>query len=498
MRLSKSKYVRGLQCPKMLWMDKYMPEKAVVNQSLEAVFANGDVVGDLAMQYYGDFVEVTEFKEDGSLDLGKMIERTQREIENGTINICEASFSEDGLYCAVDILHKNSDGWDIVEVKSSSHIRDVYFDDMTYQLFVLKKAGLDITGIYNLHINGNYVRHGELDLQQLFTLEDCTETCFAKLADVQKNIDDISNYLADVGEIEPLKDIDVGCEKPYECIYYKYCSRHLPSPSVFDISRISSAKKYELYHKGIMSYEDVIEQGIKLSKNQKMQVEAEYKNLPPYIDKEKIKSCVDEYEYPIYYLDFETYQQTVPLFDDLKPNQQIPFQYSLHIQYEKGGELEHREFLGDPTTDPRRALCEQMCRDIPKDVCTLVYNDAFEKTRIREMAELYPYLAEHLMNIHDNIKDLMIPFKNKFYYSKELSGSYSIKYVLPALCPNDPELDYHSLEGIHNGSEAMNAYPDLVNHTPEEQAVIRKNLLAYCNLDTLAMVKVLEKLYDMC
>lgn len=177
---------------------------------------------------------------------------------------------------------------------------------------------------------------------------------------------------------------------------------------------------------------------------------------------------------------------------------QVPFQYSLHIQNEKGGDLEHREFLGEAGADPRRALAEQLCRDIPKDVCTLAYNMSFEKTRIKELANQFPDLADHLMNIHDNIKDLMLPFQNHYYYSEALEGSYSIKKVLPALCPNDPELDYHALEGIHNGGEAMQAYPDLVNHTPEEQAIIRKNLLAYCRLDTLAMVKVLEKLYDMC
>lgn len=498
MYLSKSKYVRGLQCPKILWMDKYMPEQAAENPNLEAIFATGNMVGDLAMQYFGDFVEVTELKEDGKLDLGKMIERTKEEIEKGTSNICEASFSEDGLYCAVDILHKNPYGWDIIEVKSSTGVHPVYYEDMTYQLYVLRKAGLNITGVYNMHLNSNYVRKGELDLKQLFTLEDCTETCFFKLADVQENIDNISNYLEKAGDVEPVKDIDMCCEDPYKCAYYDYCSRHLPSPSVFDISRLKTSKKYEYFHNGIVSFEDVFMKAPKLSDKQWMQVDAEYKNLPPYIDKLGIKSCLDEYTYPIYYLDFETYQQPVPMFDDSRPYQQIPFQYSLHIQYEKGGELEHREYLGDPTTDPRRALCEQMCRDIPKNACTLVYNDAFEKTRIKEMAAIYPDLAEHLMNIHDNIKDLMKPFQFKCYYSKELGGSYSIKHVLPTLCPNDPELDYHNLDGIHNGGEAMNAYPDLVNHTPEEQAIIRKNLLAYCKLDTLAMVKVLEKLYDMC
>ena len=498
MNLSKSKYVRGLQCPKILWMDKYMPEQAPENPNLEAIFATGNMVGDLAMQYFGDFVEVTELKEDGKLDLGKMIERTKEEIEKGTNNICEASFSEGGLYCAVDILHKNPYGWDIIEVKSSTGVHPVYYEDMTYQLYVLRKAGLNITGVYNMHLNSNYVRKGELDLKQLFVLEDCTEICTFKLADVQDNIDNIVDYLDKTGDVEPVKDIDMCCEEPYKCAYYDYCSRHLPSPSVFDINRLKKAKKYEYYHNGIVSFEDVFMKAPKLSDKQWMQVDAEYKNLPPHIDKLGIKSCLEQYTYPIYYLDFETYQQPVPMFDDSRPYQQIPFQYSLHIQYEKGGELEHREFLGDPTKDPRRALCEQMCHDIPKDACVLVYNESFEKTRIREMADDLPDLAEDLMRIHDSIKDLMLPFQKKYFYSKELEGRYTIKLVLPTLCPNDPELDYHNLDGIHNGGEAMNAYPDLVNHTPEEQAIIRKNLLAYCKLDTLAMVKVLEKLYDMC
>lgn len=122
----------------------------------------------------------------------------------------------------------------------------------------------------------------------------------------------------------------------------------------------------------------------------------------------------------------------------------------------------------------------------------------FEKMVIKSLAETYPDLADHLMNIHDNIKDLMVPFQKQYYYSEVLEGSYSIKYVLPAMCPDDPELDYHALDGIHNGGEAMTAFADLPNHTPEEIKTIRKNLLAYCRLDTLAMVKILEKLCDMC
>ena len=200
----------------------------------------------------------------------------------------------------------------------------------------------------------------------------------------------------------------------------------------------------------------------------------------------------------MYFLDFETFQPAIPKFDGTKPYMQIPFQYSLHIQDCKGAEPEHREFLAKEGTDPRRSLAEKLCEDIPLDVCTLAYNMKFEKMIIKSLAEEFADLAPHLMNIYENIKDLMVPFEKKYYYDRAFEGSYSIKYVLPAMCPNDPELNYHNLDGIHNGGEAMAAFDGLEKRSPEEVAQIRKNLLAYCRLDTLAMVKILEKLDDIC
>ena len=491
MYLSKSKYTRALQCPKMLWMDTYMPEKAEGSESTEEVFETGNEVGDLARQYFGDSALV-----DFDKGLSSMLEETQEYINSGEANIAEASFAVDGLFCSVDILHKNPYGWDIIEVKSSTWVHSVYYDDMAFQFYVLNKLGMNITGVYNMHINGNYVRQGDLDLNQLFTVVDCTETILEKQRTLKSNIEGIRRYMALAEDFEPEKDLGIYCFEPYPCAYYNYCKRHLPENSVFDIRNFGKKKKLDLYHNGIISFEDVIRSKSKLSKSQLLQVESAVYHSKPAIDKRKIKSCLEEYTYPLYYLDFETYQSAIPEYDGEKPYMQIPFQYSLHIQYEKDGELEHKEHLGVAGTDTRRALAEQLCRDIPKDVCSLAYNMKFEKMVIKQLAEQYPDLAEHLMNIHDNMKDLMIPFKQKYYYSEALEGSYSIKYVLPALCPDDPELDYHNLEGIHNGSEAMAAFPDLLNHTLEEQEQIRKNLLAYCGLDTLAMVKVLEKLYE--
>jgi hypothetical protein len=474
-------------------MDMYKSEEAYEDLSLQEIYERGNDVGDLARRYFGDYKLV-----DFDKGLSSMIEETQEFINSGATNIAEASFSYNGNFCSVDILHKSPYGWDIVEVKSSTYVHSVYLDDMAYQWYVLRKCGLNITGVYNMHLNSNYVRRGELDLNQLFTVEDCTEEVFLRMPYIEQNIQQIEQFFARTEDFEPEYDIGMHCESPYECAYKGYCQRNLPKPNIFDVrGRLAKKKKYQFYYDGIISFEDIAKKA-KLSKKQMLQVETDVLNKQPTVDKKHIKKCLDELTYPLYYLDFETYMQAVPKYDGISPYMQIPFQYSLHIQYEKGGVYEHREHLGKEGTDTRRALAEQLCKDIPKDVCSLAYNMKFEKMIIRQLANEYPDLAEHLMDIHDNMKDLMVPFEKGDYYCKEMQGSYSIKYVLPALCHNDPELDYHNLDQIHNGSEASTTFANLHTKSPEEIESTRKNMLAYCGLDTLAMVKILEKLYEIC
>lgn len=173
---------------------------------------------------------------------------------------------------------------------------------------------------------------------------------------------------------------------------------------------------------------------------------------------------------------------------------QIPFQYSLHYIEHEGGRLKHKEFLAESETDPRRALAEQLCEDIPMNVCVTAYNKAFECARIKELAAVFPDLSEHLLNIRDNIIDLLVPFQSGWYYNQAMGGSFSIKSVLPAIFPNDPSLDYNNLEGVHNGGEAMNIFPKIADMSPEDQEKARHDLLKYCELDTYAMVKVWQEL----
>ncbi|SFB66530.1 DUF2779 domain-containing protein [Ruminococcus albus] len=487
--LSKSKYCKGIQCPKILWLDAYKPEVGE-NILSENVIANGNLVGDLARSYFRDYYLV-----DFSYIKTEMTKKTQEFINAGAENIAEAAFLYDGLYCAVDILHKNGDGWDIVEVKSSTHLTEIYVEDMAFQYYLLTKCGLNIKRVFNMHLNGAYVRHGELDLSKLFVMEDCTDVVIAKCDSVDHNIADIRSYVS-VTE-EPERDIDLYCEKPYECAYRKYCGKHLPENSIFDLAGMFAKTKYKHYHNGIITYEDILDnaKAIKLNSKHRRQVESILYDRPDEINTDNIQAFLNTIRYPVYHLDFETFQHAVPEFDEERPYQQIPFQYSLHIE-QVDGSLEHREFLGKEGTDPRRALAEQLVSDIPMGVCSLAYNMSFEKGVIERLAKQFPDLSEHLMDIHDNMHDLMIPFKDQDYYSSAMNGSYSIKYVLPALYPYDPELDYHNLDGVHNGSEASYAFADMPNHTPEEIEEIRQNLLRYCGLDTYAMVKVLRKLRE--
>jgi len=229
-----------------------------------------------------------------------------------------------------------------------------------------------------------------------------------------------------------------------------------------------------------------------LSQSQRFQVEAELTGNE-IINKEGIKEFLDQVSYPLYFLDFETFQQAVPQFDMLRPYEQIPFQYSLHYIEVEGGELKHSEFLGKEGADPRNELVKSLVDNIPDEACIVTYNSSFEKRIIRELTSKFPQHSNRLMNIHDNIIDLMVPFQNKYFYKPEMKGSYSIKYVLPALVP---ELSYKELE-ISGGGQASETYASLhlIKDTSEVDRT-RKNLLEYCKLDTLAMVKIMRILEE--
>lgn len=498
MYFSKSKYTGLWQCPKIAWLNKYKSEEKVLDSSTLARMSAGNEVGDLAMQLFGDYKEVTSYKIDGSLDLNKMKQLTLDYINEGVENICEASFEYKGLYCACDILRKEEDGYSIYEVKSSTHEDNyIYIVDISYQKYVLEKCGIKIINTFLINVDSSYVRGDELDIQKLFKITKVSKEVDIEISNVESLIEQ-AIVLLDSKE-EPNIDLSINCNNPYKCSYFEYCTKHLPKPNIFDLYRLPFNKKIDNYKKGIISYDSISNSKDIMKNPTRNRVVNHYLNdLSPYIEKDNIEEYLATLSYPLYFLDFETMQPVIPLFKGTSPYQQIVFQYSLHYIEEKGGEIKHKEFLAVSGEDPRRAVAESLVANIPADVCVLAYNKAFERGRLEELAETFEDLAIHLRAIKDNMKDLLDPFQKGMYYKKEMGNSFSIKSVLPALFPNDPSLNYKNLEGVHNGGEAMSLFPKIKDMDINEQQIARKNLLKYCELDTFAMVKIYLHLLEIC
>lgn len=491
MCLSKSKYVQVRTCAKAAWISKYHPELIVEDVNTRARIQTGKDVEREARLYFAPFVDVTVLKDDGSLDLSQMLVNTRIEMQKGTSVICEAAFSCDDLYCAVDILCSEEDGWAIYEVKSSSEgMQDKYLADVAFQKYVLEHCGVKVTGVNLVCIDTSYVlSKGGLDRSGFF-----------KIIDLSEQIEEeqllVPQYLRIAEEVlenrkEPCSVLKEECK---DCDFFAYCTKKLPSPNVFDLYRMPMKKKLDFFNQGKIGFDKLQAEKDKLNEIQQRQIDFSIQDRGTYTDREKIQRFLSNLSYPLYFLDFETMQPAIPFCEGTHPFAQIPFQYSLHYIEREGDKLLHKEYLAQSGTDPRRGIAEALCRDIPKNVCVTAYNKSFECTRLKELTDMFPDLAEHLLTIESNIVDLLIPFQKGWYYKKEMGGSFSIKSVLPAICPNDPELDYHKLEDVHNGGEAMSIFPQIQYMKPKEQQRARGNLLKYCELDTKAMVKVWEEL----
>ncbi len=488
--LSKSRYCSCLQCKKILWLNQYGHEKAS-SKGNDSVLETGRKVGELAKGLFGEYEDVPTDR-----DIAFRIKKTGELLKEAPNVIAEASFSHNNNFCSVDILKNDSDGVEIYEVKSSTEIRDIYLDDVAYQYFVLSNIGLKVKKAAIVYINNEYVRGKELDMTQLFNIEDVTDITIQKQDEIKSNIDEINDFMEIHGEdSEPETDIGLNCFNPYQCSFWQYCTRDLPKPNVFDIAIMQKRLKFKKYYEGKISFEDLKNE--KLNEKYLEQIDFELNDREPKINRSAVEDVLDLLNYPLYFIDYESCQHAVPELEGTRPYQQIPFQYSLHIIREKGAPLEHKEFLGEVDDENIiRTFAESMISDMPENGSVIVYNKGFEAARNREIAEMYPDLKEEMERFNGNIVDLMVPFRSRDYYTKEMKGSYSIKYVLPALYPDDPELDYVNLPLVHNGGEASEAFLSLKNKTPEEQIEIRNGLLEYCKLDTLAMVKIWEKLKE--
>jgi hypothetical protein len=439
----------GLQCHKRFYLNRF--HKNLANpeeEQAQAIFQTGTDVGLLAQNLFpGGINAQGEDEWHGEAS----VKRTTEYLQTHSI-IYEAAFLFNGVICAVDILVRKGNAFYAYEVKSTNSVKEQHIEDAALQYYVLSNCGLNLHDFSILHFNNEYVRVGEINIAQLFTAASVLESIEAKQAFIPKNIADFKKliYLKNIPEVE----MGPHCNKPYACNFSNYCQSLLA-----------------------VEEQDEIELDQTIVVNQ-----------------ESWTHFKQDFKYPLFFFDFETVMYAVPEFNFSRPYQQIPFQYSLHILFEPHSKLKHNSYLGNGLADPRPDLIEQMIRDLGNTGSIITWNMSFEKGVIAKLAIDFPEYEEELMAIHSRIVDLMHPFrpKQRVVYSEAFGGSYSIKKVLPVMVP---ELNYSALN-IQEGGTASFMYGQMGLLEPNEREQLREDLLAYCHSDTLAMVRIWERVEE--
>ncbi|GMR11535.1 MAG: DUF2779 domain-containing protein [Anaerolineae bacterium] len=482
--LSKSTFLRGLQCHKSLYLNRYRRDlRDEISPEQQAVFATGREVGELAR---GLFPGGVQSRPPNSFQFQRAVEVTRELIDGGKDIIYEAAFQHEQVLALVDILVREGDRWRAYEVKSSASVKDVHIPDAGIQYYIMRGQGIELADLSIVHLNTSYVRQGELDLEQLFTIV----SVYPQVLELQPELPDLVAELKGIlaGGMVPEVPIGPQCTDPYDCDFIGYCWSGVPEYSVFNVARLSKKKAFGLYREGIVRTVDVPDD-YPLGDTAAFQVQRDKDGRTTIADV-AVQAFLQTLNYPLYYLDFETFNPAIPPFDGTRPYRQIPYQYSLHKKESPTADLEHTGFLAEAGIDPRLPLIESMLSDLEGPGDIVVYS-GFEAGRIKDLAEQFPEHSEALLALLERIVDLMQPFKDRAYYAPEMHGSYSIKAVLPALVP---DLSYEGLV-IKDGGEAMRAYYELaVEKNPDRIEAIRHDLWEYCKLDSLAMVRILEKL----
>ena len=486
-QLSKSRYMAGLQCLKRLYLETYRRELAdPVDQAQQARFDAGTAVGELARQRFpgGKLVAEEYYQHE------QAVRTTRRLLRSVPVPpIYEAAFSFEGIRTRVDVLYKNEGpGFDMVEVKSSTGVSPVHIPDVAIQMHVLEGAGVPVDRAWLMHVNNAYMYEGgPYDPEQLFSLEDVTEQARAFAAD---NIGDDLDRMWEALRQGTEPDIETGrhCNKPYKCSFFGHCHRNGPEHPIRQLPRLGAKLWVRLREGGIQEIGSIPADFPGLNDTQR-RVRDSVVMGAPFVGPD-LAGVLDEISYPVSFMDFETVGPALPLYVGTRPYQTVPFQWSLHIRDADGG-LTHREFLNGDADDPRERFVVSLLDAVPSEGSVVVYS-SFEKSRLTEMARLFPQHENRLEALCARLFDLLDVVRGH-YYHPGFHGSYSLKSTLPALVP---DLSYGDLE-IQGGDVASIGYTRMIAaDTPEpEKAEIQEAMLAYCKRDTEAMVRVLDALH---
>lgn len=473
---------------KAIWLYRHKPELADKPSSFQQnLFDQGKEVGALATKLFPKGVLIAEdYKQ-----TEQALQKTSQVMQANPDAMFEPAFMFSNVLIRVDILKNNKDGtWDLIEVKSTNGVEPkAHYDDIAIQKWVLANCGIKIRQAMLMHLNREYSRIGELELDKLFTFEVLDSEVAPLLVSIPNDLEVIQ---ANLNSSNP-PEIQIGtrCGNPYDCEFTTHCWSHVNHGSIHTLGRISEKKRSELTDRGVENIKDIPD-NFELSANQVIEFKS-FKEDAPQIELKKIKAHLDELSYPLYFLDYESVAYAIPRFDGNWPHRHIVTQYSLHIQRAPGLALEHKCYLHSSDTDSSFNVAESLLRDIADDGGSIVvYHQTYEKERTKELADELPELSKRLLSLVERMWDLEVPFAKRWYWDKKFDGSSSIKNVLPIF---RPEFSYSDLV-IQKGDDAQMQFAQMIRHPADspQHLAIREALLKYCERDSFAMVIILAEL----
>jgi hypothetical protein len=483
--LSKSRYLAGLQCPKRLWTEVHARHLIPpVDPSTEARFAEGHEVGELATQLYPGGLAI----DPGTLRWDRVVAETSKALSQRR-PLYEAAFRHGGAACRVDILvPAPSDQWDVLEVKSSTRVKEVHLRDLALQGYVLEGSGIGVRDYYLVHLDRSYVRHGDLDVEALFSQVLVTDQVGERMPSIAGELAVMQAVLRQGSSPE----IAIGrhCEEPYECPLMGRCWSFLPEPSVLDLTG-DRRKGFEYLSQGFVGLGEVSDAS-GLSNKQRIQI-ATVRSEKPHVDRSALADFLAALVYPAYFFDIETFAPAVPRFDASRSYQQIPFLFSVHRVNEPGQAPEHFVYVHGSGGDPRPQLLRAVRASLGMRGSVVAYNASFERRVLRESAAVLGSEWEQwTARLEERFVDLLIPFRDFAYHHPEQVGKASLKAVLTPLTG----MSYTDLE-IADGESASREYAKIVSGEVEglEKARSLRQLAEYCALDTLAMVAIVDRLH---
>ncbi len=485
--LSKTSYIKGLQCPKALYFYKHFPQlRDPISPAKQAMFTRGHDVGFLARKLFPGGKDATE---KGGSRSAKAIKRTEELIAAGENIIYEAAFVYDEVLVLVDILVRDGDKWKAYEVKSSLRLSKAYYNDAALQYYVLNGYGLNVSDFSLVHLNGNYVRNGAVNLNELFVVVSILKFAKEQLPQIIQKV----NAHKDVLKAKEIPNVEIGeqCFFPYECDYRGQCWKHLSNGSVFELTGVSRNEQARLFREGYITA-DLVPDAEEIPMLARLQVHTKQTN-EIVIDREKIKTFLDGLGDHLFFLDIENFQPAIPRYPGTKPFAALPFAYSLTEK--RNGEIFPSTFIAEPGIDPRKEFITKFLEATSGEGLILVYDITAERTSLNLLKQQFPQYENELNDRLTRLRDLMEPFQQGWYHHPKMNGSISLKSVLPALVP---ELNYENLS-IQNGNHAMSIYEKLETADLFERMEKLEQLEEYCLMDTLGMVKifeVLEKVID--